>query len=86
MPFGKKSPFQPAPSIKEISRYKNSGSVLDIGTGAGRNALYLAQKGFDVTAVDNSEEKLSLLKTTAKGLQIKLHIKLADIKHLRLSK
>ena len=30
------------------------GRILDIGCGAGRHSLYLQQKGFDVTAVDNS--------------------------------
>ena len=30
------------------------GKVLDIGCGAGRHALYLQSKGFDVTGIDNS--------------------------------
>jgi SAM-dependent methyltransferase len=30
------------------------GRVLDIGCGAGRHSLYLQQKGFDVTGIDNS--------------------------------
>lgn len=33
---------------------KVRGRVLDIGCGAGRHALYLQSKGFDVTAIDNS--------------------------------
>ena len=33
---------------------KVRGRVLDIGCGAGRHALYLQSKGYDVTAIDNS--------------------------------
>ena len=35
--------------------------VLDLGCGRGRNALYLAQKGFDVTAVDQNLPSLEIL-------------------------
>lgn len=30
------------------------GRILDIGCGAGRHSLYLQEKGFDVTGIDNS--------------------------------
>jgi SAM-dependent methyltransferase len=36
--------------------------VLDIAAGDGRNALFLAQKGFHVLAVDISDEAMSLLR------------------------
>ena len=38
------------------------GRVLDIGCGAGRHALYLQQKGFDVTAVDSSPGAIKVCK------------------------
>jgi tellurite methyltransferase len=37
------------------------GSVLDLGCGAGRNALYLNMLGFDVTAVDKNEPNINRL-------------------------
>jgi SAM-dependent methyltransferase len=38
------------------------GRVLDIGCGAGRHSLYLQQKGFDVTAIDNSPGAIEVCK------------------------
>lgn len=35
-----------------------SGSALDIACGAGRNALYLAERGFQVTGMDISDQAL----------------------------
>lgn len=38
------------------------GRVLDIGCGAGRHGLYLQQKGFDVTGIDNSPGAIKICK------------------------
>ncbi|HEV7642301.1 MAG TPA: class I SAM-dependent methyltransferase [Pyrinomonadaceae bacterium] len=38
------------------------GRVLDIGCGAGRHSFYLQQKGFDVTAIDNSPGAVKVCK------------------------
>jgi len=39
-----------------------TGRILDIGCGAGRHALYLQQKGFDVTGIDNSPGAIKVCK------------------------
>lgn len=48
------------------------GSVLDVACGTGRNAVYLAERGFEVTAVDISEVALGRLAREAqqRGLSI----------------
>ena len=38
------------------------GRILDIGCGAGRHSLYLQQKGFDVTGIDNSPGAIKVCK------------------------
>ncbi|MBA3334055.1 MAG: class I SAM-dependent methyltransferase [Acidobacteria bacterium] len=38
------------------------GRVLDVGCGAGRHALYLQQKDFDVTGIDNSPDAIRVCK------------------------
>jgi SAM-dependent methyltransferase len=45
---------------KAISLVK--GKVLDIGCGAGRHSLYLQEKGFDVTGIDNSPGAIEVYK------------------------
>ncbi|WP_228551304.1 SAM-dependent methyltransferase [Paenibacillus sp. B01] len=49
------------------------GKVLELGCGPGRNALYLAENGFDVHAVDLSEEAIAWAKQRAleRGVQVR---------------
>lgn len=53
------------------------GKVLDIGCGAGRHSLYLQQKGFDVTGIDNSPGAIKVSKL--RGVKKALLRPLADI-------
>jgi SAM-dependent methyltransferase len=46
---------------------KAHGKILDIGCGAGRHSLYLQEKGFDVTGIDNSPGAIKVCKM--RGLQ-----------------
>jgi SAM-dependent methyltransferase len=41
---------------------KARGKTLDIGCGAGRHSLYLQNKGFDVTGIDNSNGAIKVCK------------------------
>ncbi|MGB9553175.1 MAG: hypothetical protein ACPL7L_02215, partial [bacterium] len=40
----------------------SSGTGLDLGSGSGKNSLYLASKGLEMQAVDISRKALNLLK------------------------
>lgn len=55
-----------------VNKLIPKGKVLDIGCGAGRNALYLTKQGFEVTGVDLSEEAINWAKERAfkEGLDI----------------
>lgn len=75
---------EPSAGVKEALPFLVPGRVLDLGSGEGRNALFLAHRGFDVTAVDISPEAIANLTRYAAraGLQDKLRGTAADIASL----
>lgn len=70
---------QPVEAVCQIKNYIDSGRVLDIGGGEGRNALYLAERGFRVSVNDLSKVGLDKIKLIAKekGFTIDTHV--ADV-------
>lgn len=66
-------PFEFAITQHYLDRYLKPGSrVLDIGGGPGRYALYLSQKGCDVTLLDLSEGNVTFAKEKAKQFGLPL--------------
>lgn len=53
--------------------------VLELGCGTGTNAIFLAQSGFDVTAVDLSEVAISRAKAKADSAGVKINFWQGDI-------
>ena len=54
--------------------------VLDLGCGEGRNAFFLAQNTFDVTAVDSSQEGIHKLISFAKQEGLDIQAEVSDIR------
>ena len=50
--------LSPNKYVTHIPKIIKSGTVLDIGVGEGRNALFLAKHGFNVTGIDISKEAI----------------------------
>ena len=62
-------PVQPASwLIENIGLLPRGQSVLDVASGRGRHALYLAAAGWSVHAVDRDAEALAALRVAAQGL------------------
>ena len=59
---------------------KQNADVLDMACGAGRHAVILSRKGFNVTAVDLSENLLSVAKQVAKAENLKINFVHSDIR------
>jgi SAM-dependent methyltransferase len=60
-------------------RFPGRGRALDIGAGAGRNALFLASLGLDVLAVDQSEVGMQKARQRALERGLALRTQAADL-------
>lgn len=56
---GGEHPVAPSSIVKDFYAIGPVGRVLDIAAGKGRNSLFLAERGFQVDALDISDEALS---------------------------
>lgn len=65
--------------IEDAAFFKEKGSVLDLACGDGRNALFLAGNGFEVTAVDFSEAALNRLKRFAEKERLTVYTQQIDL-------
>ena len=66
-------------AVKAATATVPPGKTLDLGCGQGRNALYLALKGYDVTAVDQNPNPLYALSDLAAQENLPLQIAGYDI-------
>lgn len=61
------------------------GRALDIAMGEGRNAVFLAKKGFDVEGVDLSEVALKKARRLAKENRVRITAINADLNHYAIA-
>lgn len=61
-------------------RLPTQGRAIDIGSGEGRNALFLASRGLDVLAVDQSEVGLQKARRRAEARGLTLRTETADLR------
>src|SRR5712691_4828824 len=68
---------KPNSILMEITNARKPGSALDVGMGQGRNSIWLAQQGWDVTGFDPAEKAVALALENAQklGLHLKTEIK-----------
>ncbi len=68
-----------SPIVEHALEFVKSGKALDLGSAGGVNSFYLAEKGFDTTAVDNNIDALSELEKRNKSSDKKVNIINSDI-------
>lgn len=80
--FGK----EPNPFLKNYIHLLPKGKALDIASGEGRNAVFLAQHGFDVDAVDISERGLKKSRKLAREKGVRINTYLVDLDQYQIEK
>src|SRR3981189_2503055 len=69
----------PTPLLVETSKRLTPGRALDLACGSGRNALWLAEQGWSVTAVDGSPAAIEILRRQASSRGVTVDMKVADL-------
>ena len=65
-----------------VERFRSTlprGRALDLACGSGKNAVWLAQQGWDVTAVDWSPNAISLVEAAAEVRGVKITTRVANL-------
>jgi tellurite methyltransferase len=70
---------EPTPLLVSTVSKLRPGQALDLACGAGRNALWLAEHGWNVTAVDGAAAAIELLLTRAAAKQLNINAFVADL-------
>jgi SAM-dependent methyltransferase len=87
--FGKKDfalGKEPNPFLKKHIRLLPKGRALDIASGEGRNAVFLAQNGFEVDAADISERGLKKAQALARKKGVEIQPFLVDLDQYQIEK
>jgi SAM-dependent methyltransferase len=77
-------PFADAPAewlVEHRDLLAGGGRALDVACGAGRNALYLAQLGYEVDAIDASDVMVDALHAAAQERGLAISPRVVDLEH-----
>jgi SAM-dependent methyltransferase len=70
---------EPVPLLAEAASQLPPGRALDLACGTGRNALWLAERGWKVTAVDGAAAAIEILRGRARERGLTVDTRVADL-------
>lgn len=73
---------EPSPEVvafEPVLRDANCGKVLDLGCGAGRNAVYLSERGYDVVGMDISPRGVGIARERLRAVSREAGLVIADM-------
>jgi SAM-dependent methyltransferase len=77
---------EPSRLLVDAIKGRPAGRALDLGMGEGRNAIFLAQQGWDVTGVDLSDVAVQQARTRAAELHVRVTTRVDTADHYDLGK
>ena len=75
-------PWDLGKPYKQLVDYVNENSpssALDVGCGTGTDAIYLAKNGFNVSAIDISEEAVKIAETKAQKAEVSIDFRVSNV-------
>ena len=77
---------EPSRLLVDAIKGRRPGRALDLGMGDGRNAIFLAQQGWDVTGVDQSDVGVQQARTRAALQHVRINAIIDTADHYNLGK
>jgi tellurite methyltransferase len=76
----------PSEIVKRFAELAPQGKALDLGMGEGRDALYLASLGFDVTGVESADSGVIKCERLAEERRVTVHAICEDVRDYKIAK
>jgi len=70
---------QPNAFLVEVVKNRKPGKALDVAMGQGRNAIWLAQHGWDTTGFDPADQAVAAARAAAERLGLTLHTEITTM-------
>jgi SAM-dependent methyltransferase len=80
-----KVPVNPSALVLESTANLKPGAALDVGMGNGRNAIYLARKGWKVVGIDSSDAAIKQAQTGAAKLGAQIDARKVRFEDLQIA-
>ena len=75
----------PAALLTHVLPLLPKGRALDLAMGQGRNALYLAEQGYEVEGLDRNEAAVTACRQAAEARGLRLSVRCVDLEQHRLA-
>ena len=76
---GEHAPKEPTPLLRSAVEHLRPGRALDLACGTGRHSIFLAERAWNVTAVDSSRIAIQILQQRATESGVAIDARIADL-------